>query len=115
MNHKRWVALAYSTTGILHFAIPKTYEAIMPRYLKRYKRELVVASGVTELAGGLAVHPAPWLARWILLTTLVGVFPVHVEMVMYNDRFKQVQLWAAWARIPIQFLFAWQVVKATEE
>ncbi len=115
MNHKRWVASAYSFTGLLHFARPKLYEAIMPRYLARYKRELVFASGVTELAGGLAVYPAPRLARWILLTTLAGIFPVHVEMVLHNDRFKKVPLWAAWVRVPIQFLFAWQVVKATEE
>ncbi len=115
MNHKKWVAAAYTTTGILHFAIPKIYEDIMPRYLERYKKELVFASGVTELVGGLSVHPAPKLARWILLVTLVGVFPVHVEMVMFNDRFKKVPLWAAWVRVPIQFFFAWQVIKATEE
>lgn len=111
--NKRLVAATYTFAGILHFVRPGMYEAIMPRYLKRWKRELVLASGVTELAGGLSVYPAPKAARWILLATLVGVFPVHVEMVAHPERFPKVPLWAAWVRIPIQFFFAWQVLEAT--
>ena len=37
--------------GVMHFAIPKTYAAIVPDYLPAH-RELVYASGVAEIAGG---------------------------------------------------------------
>ena len=41
-------------TGILHFAIPRVYEAIVPDALPA-KRALVYASGVAEIAGGAGV------------------------------------------------------------
>ena len=43
--------------GAMHFVIPRQYKAIMPDYLPAH-RELVAASGVAEIAGGLGVmHP----------------------------------------------------------
>ena len=48
-------ALFWIVAGVMHFVIPRTYEAIVPPSLRRWKRELVIASGVAELAGGLAV------------------------------------------------------------
>ena len=52
----------------MHFVIPRQYEAIVPPAIARWKRELVVASGVAELAGGLAVLPERTRrgARWWL-------------------------------------------------
>ena len=40
--------------GLLHFLKPKPYESIMPRALPAH-RELVLASGVAEIAGGAGV------------------------------------------------------------
>ena len=63
--------------GIMHFVIPRTYEAIVPPQLAQWKRPVVYASGVAELAGGLAVLPerTRLAARWWLIATLVSVFP----------------------------------------
>ena len=44
--------------GVMHFLRTRWYERIMPPYIP-YHRELVYASGVAEIAGGLAtMHPA---------------------------------------------------------
>ena len=43
--------------GAMHFVIPRQYEAIVPPSLARWKKELVVASGIAELAGGVAILP----------------------------------------------------------
>ena len=112
---KRSLAIMYAIAGTLHFVRPKMYEAIMPKALEPWKKELVFASGVTELAGGLAVYPAPKAARWILLVTLAGVFPANVQMALNPKRYKQIPPWALWARLPLQGLMAWHVVKGTEQ
>lgn len=93
--------------GIMHFVIPRTYEAIMPPQLARWKRELVYASGVAEAAGGLAVlhertRPA---ARWWLIATLAAVFPANVYMAIAAEKFKNIPEPALWARLPLQVVF----------
>jgi uncharacterized membrane protein len=95
--------------GTMHFVIPRTYEAIMPPKLRRWKRELVYASGVAEAAGGLAVlHDRTRKpARWWLIATLTAVFPANVYMAIAADRFDNIPESALWARLPFQFVFGW--------
>src|SRR3954453_1348653 len=57
----------WTFAGIMHFVIPRTYGAIVPPQLKRWRREVVYASGVAELAGGLAVLPERHPARRALV------------------------------------------------
>ena len=45
--------------GLLHFLRPRLFEAIMPPYLPAH-RELVYASGVAELVGGIALTVPRW-------------------------------------------------------
>ena len=61
-------ALFWIVGGTLHFVIPRQYEAIVPPPLARWRKEIVVASGAAELAGGLAVLPEGTrrAARWWL-------------------------------------------------
>ncbi len=96
----------------LHFAMPKPYEAMMPRYLPAH-RELVYASGVAEIAGGVALmHPRTraW-AGWWLIATLVAVFPANLNMALNPDRYAQHVPGgerALIARLPLQAaLIAW--------
>jgi uncharacterized membrane protein len=68
----------------------------------------VVASGVAEIAGGVAVLPDQtrrW-ARWWLLTTLVAVFPANINMALNSKDFQDIPAPALWARLPFQPLFA---------
>jgi uncharacterized membrane protein len=92
----------------MHFVIPRQYEAIMPPSLARWKKELVVASGVAEIAGGLAVLPERTRrgARWWLLATLAAVYPANIHMALHPGQFEKVPAAALWARLPVQGLFA---------
>jgi uncharacterized membrane protein len=103
--------------GAMHFAIPKTYMAIMPDYLPAH-RELVYASGVAEIAGGAGVlHPRTReAASWLSVATLVAVFPANLHMALHPERYKvpggRVALYA---RLPLQAAaIAWAVAAARE-
>ena len=101
--------------GTMHFVIPRQYEAIVPPPLREWKRELVVASGIAELAGGVAMLPdrtRRW-ARWWLLATLVAVFPANLPMAINADDFKRIPEPALWARLPFQAVFAWFTWRGT--
>ena len=96
--------------GVMHFVVPRTYQAIVPDYLPAH-RELVAASGVAEIAGGLGVmHPRTRrLASWWSIATLVAVFPANLHMALNPDRYKVPGgRTALYVRLPIQLLFiAW--------
>jgi uncharacterized membrane protein len=96
--------------GIMHFVIPRQYQAIVPDYLPA-KSELVVASGVAEIAGGLGVmHPrSRRVASWWSVATLIAVFPANVHMALNPDRYKVPGgRTALYARLPVQLVFiAW--------
>jgi uncharacterized membrane protein len=98
--------------GLLHFIVPRWYERIMPPYLPAH-RELVYASGVAEIAGGLAtMHPATRRAGSLWsITTLLAVFPANLHMAIEAERFEKGVPGgrnALYARLPIQALFiAW--------
>src|SRR5258708_23778280 len=75
-------ALFWIVSGAFHFVIPRQFESFVPPRLGRWRRELVVASGIAEIAGGIAVLPDPTrhLARWWLPATLVAVYPANINM-----------------------------------
>jgi uncharacterized membrane protein len=103
------LGVTFTAAGVLHFVRPRMYEAIMPRYLPAH-RELVYASGVAEIAGGVGVlHPRTRrLAGWWLIATLLAIFPANVEMAVHAERFKQFPPAALWGRLPLQgLLIAW--------
>lgn len=104
--------------GVLHFVIPRRFEAIVPRGIPA--REAVAASGVAEIAGGLMVlHPATRRAsRWWLLALLLAVFPANVHMAVNPEQIRGLDLakvprWALWARLPLQPLAMIWVWRAT--
>jgi len=95
--------------GVMHFVKPRWYMRIMPPWAPAH-RELVYASGVAEIAGGLAtMHPATRRAgsAWSI-ATLLAVFPANVHMALNAERFEQGVPGgeaALWARLPVQLLF----------
>ncbi len=100
--------------GINHFVTPRTYEKIMPDYLPAH-RELVYASGVTEILGGaLTLHPGTRKAGgWLLIATLVGVTPAHIHMLQHQDRYPKIPAAGLWARLPMQVGMLYLVWRAT--
>ncbi len=100
----------------MHFLQPRFYEAIVPPPLDRYKREVVVVSGIAELAGAAAILPRATRrgGRWWLLATLAAVFPANVYMAVRPEKFEKIPRALLWARLPLQGLFAWLTWRGTE-
>jgi len=103
--------------GVLHFARPRMYEAIMPDFLPAH-RELVYASGVAEIAGGLGtLHPRTrGPAGLFLIAVLIGVYPANIHMAMHPERYPKVPGGQAGliARLPLQFAMIALVWMATQ-
>lgn len=109
---RRLAGPVFVVAGALHFVIPDTYERIVPRYLPA-RRQLVYASGVAEIAGGVGLmrrETRAW-AGWWLIATLVAVLPANVEMALHPARYgasTRVRRLALLARLPLQLVFvAW--------
>jgi uncharacterized membrane protein len=117
---RRLLAAFFALSGTLHFVIPRSYEAIVPRGIPA--KEAVAISGVAEIAGGLMVlHPASRrLGRWWLLALLLAVFPANVHMAVNPEQIHGLDLnkiprWALWARLPLQPLAMLWVWRATRD
>jgi uncharacterized membrane protein len=95
--------------GVMHFVRPRWYMRIMPLWLPRH-REVVYASGLAEIVGGLAtMHPATRQigSAWSI-ATLLAVFPANVNMALNAEDFEQGVPGGEptlWARLPVQGLF----------
>jgi uncharacterized membrane protein len=101
----------FIVAGTLHFVVPKFYKRIMPPYLPAHDF-LVAASGVAEIAGGVAIMVPATRKRggWWLIATMLGVFPANLHMAMNPDQFSDVPEAALKARLPLQLGFlAWIV------
>lgn len=108
-----WIlALAMIGIGVLHFARPKPFVRIVPKYLPA-PLTLVYVSGFFEILGGvgLLIPATRVLAAWGLIALYVAVFPANVYMLTDDvslDPRKPIPRWALWLRLPFQLLFiAW--------
>jgi uncharacterized membrane protein len=119
---QRLLAAFFSFAGVMHFLIPKSYEATVPPQSPVPPKEAVQISGVAEIAGGLAVldeRTRP-LARWWLLGLLLAVFPANIYMAVKPEEIRgldteKVKPWMLWARLPLQFLMMIWVWRATRD
>jgi uncharacterized membrane protein len=106
------MAAFYVFAGINHFRDPGFYVPMMPAYLP-WHRELIWASGVAEVALGLALL-VPALrapAAWGVIALLVAVFPANLHVALENvpigGREEGLGIWN-WVRLPLQaVLIAW--------
>ena len=117
---QRALAAFFTFAGIMHFTIPRKYEATVPDYIPMSPHDAVLYSGLAEIVGGLMVVPPPTrsVARWWLTALLIAVFPANVHMAVRPEEIKGLDLervprWALWARLPFQPLMVWWVWRAT--
>ncbi len=105
-------AIAFIIAGVLHFAIPRVYTAIMPPYLPS-PMLLVYVSGVFEILGGagLLLPATRVLAGVGLMLLLLAVFPANVEMLRlaHARHASAVFITVCWIRLPLQPLLIWWV------
>jgi uncharacterized membrane protein len=101
--------LLFVLAGLNHFVHPAPYLSMMPAYLP-WHRELVQASGVAEVLGGIGVliPRSRRLAAWGLIALLVAVFPANLGVALHGWPGVNLPPWLLWLRLPFQALFiAW--------
>ena len=77
------LALFFVGGGANHFLKPEFYLAMMPPYLPLHE-DLVIISGIAEIALGLAVLVPKFqrIAGWGLIALLIAVFPANLQMAL---------------------------------
>ena len=104
------------TTGVLHFAKPEHYDAIVPRVLPGSARFYTYASGAAELGiAGLLTAPKTRRAGALAAIALyTAVSPANVQMAWdwrHESAFKRV---VAFGRLPLQIPLihsAWKIYR----
>ncbi len=101
-------ALSMAVVGLLHFAVPAGFVAIVPAFLPA-PLLLVYVSGLFEIAGGLGLLVARVhrVAAWGLIALYVAVFPANINMALNDIQPSGGHIPAAalWLRLPFQALF----------
>ena len=109
------LAVFFTLAGAVHLIRPSLYLPIMPPVLP-YKAELILVSGVAEIAGGagLFIKPVRRSAAYGLIVLLVAVFPANVQMLLNSVESDASPLVLALllARLPLQPLLIWLVYRA---
>lgn len=119
---QRAVSAFFTSVGILHFVVPKQFEAIVPEYVPMNAKDAVLYSGIAEVAGGVMAVPESTrgLARLWLTGLLLAVFPANIHMAVSPESVKGLDLnkiprWTLWARLPLQFVAVWWVWRSLED
>jgi uncharacterized membrane protein len=112
---RRALAAFFVGAGVNHFLMPGVYEPMLPPSMRPRARQLVVVSGVAEIAGGVGVLlPATRRAAGVgLIALLAAVFPANLHMARSPQEFRRIPRWALYARLPLQPLMMWWAWRAT--
>jgi uncharacterized membrane protein len=113
-------AALFVVSGVGHFRSTETFMKFMPPYLP-FHRELVLLSGVFELALGLLllVPQTTRIAAWGLIALLIAVFPANIYMYQHRELFSElfdISPLALLLRLPLQVLliaWAWAYIRET--
>lgn len=111
----------FGAAGVLHFAKPETFDALVPEELPGGQRFWTYASGVGELAlagaiAGSMVRPE-WSRGAGLSSTafLAGVWPGNIKMAWdWRNRAPRPKA-IAFARVPMQLPMMWSTWKIAAE
>nr|WP_203659125.1 hypothetical protein [Streptomyces sp. SID14446] len=93
-----------ASAGVAHFAVPRQFDATVPRVLPGAARTWTRVSGVVEfaLAAGVALPRTRRVAALATAAFFVGVFPANVQMAVdWRNRPAPLKA-AALARLPLQ-------------
>ena len=111
------LAALFVGAGTLHFVRPQVFDSIVPPWaapgLFPSARSVTLLSGAAEVAGGLGLlFPATrTAASWSLALLLLAVFPANLGMARQPEKYG-LPAWALWARLPLQPLLMWWVLRA---
>ncbi|GGQ38537.1 DoxX family protein [Couchioplanes azureus] len=104
MRSFRALAGLLTTTGILHFAAPRPFDALVPRSLPGGPRTWTYLSGAAELAVAAAVaHPRTRRLGGLAAAGLfAAVFPANVKMAVDWRHASPARRAVAYGRLPLQ-------------
>lgn len=101
------LSIFFIAAGILHFVFPMQYAGVVPPWLP-WHHELVVISGLCEIAGGIGVLPKRTrVAAGIgLILLCIAVLPANVQMLLDAQAADKATWTIAllWLRLPLQIL-----------
>ncbi|MCH5598143.1 DoxX family protein [Niabella ginsengisoli] len=102
------MSLLYVLAGVNHFWHPRTYEKIMPPWVKWHK-QVVIISGIFEIVLGLLLL-IPFLqsfAAWGIILLLILIFPANIQMMLNYKASKNTKFWMTIVRLPLQIVLIW--------
>ncbi|MBR8740912.1 DoxX family protein [Nocardiopsis sp. MG754419] len=106
---------AFLASGVLHFAAPRPFEAIMPRRLPAH-RAFVYGSGAVELACGIGLLTRQRWAGPASAALLLAVWPANVQMALDSGSGRLPgpadNRCLAWARVPLQIPLIWAALQS---
>jgi uncharacterized membrane protein len=98
-----------TVAGVMHFANPSFFDAIVPPWLWPSERFWTYASGVAEIIVGPLVifRRTRRVGALAAVVLLIAVYPANLYMVWdWRDRSVSEQF-VSWIRLPFQFVFIW--------
>ena len=110
-----WNAIAivlgvfFTLAGVMHFANPSFFDAIVPPWLWPSERFWTYISGFAELIVGplILVPRTRRIGSLAAIVLLIAVYPANLYMTWdWRDR-SVGQQFLSWARLPFQFVFMW--------
>ncbi|MET0858048.1 MAG: DoxX family protein, partial [Telluria sp.] len=106
------LAAFFIVGGVMHFVLPDAYAGVMPSWLG-WHAELVVISGLCEVAGGVGVL-MPRLRRaagWGLIVLSIAVLPANVQMLLNGlvESRPGWQIALLVLRLPLQAALIWWI------
>jgi uncharacterized membrane protein len=109
------LAALFIASGLAHLVHPRVYLPMMPPYLP-YPSELILVSGIAEIAGGIGLlfPPTRRAARYGLIALLIAVFPANIQMAVngFTNGDSPLILTLLLARLPLQALLIWLVYRS---
>lgn len=105
------VAALFLASGVLHLANPAAFVWLMPPWLP-LQTELIVISGVMELAAAIGLILKQRWAPLLTVLTLLAVWPANwwfaIDSLTSNPEIALI----AWLRLPLQLPLLWWAWKA---
>ncbi|KAA2263810.1 hypothetical protein F0L68_09045 [Solihabitans fulvus] len=104
------LALLLGAGGVLHFAIPKAYDRVIPRALPGRPRAWTYASGLAELgcAAAIAVPRTRRLGGLLAAWLFAAIFPANVKMALDSRNKPLKHRLITYGRLPLQWpLITW--------